>query len=84
MRRLHTLTAGSCIALLLTLTTGCEGETAAPVDALIGHRGVDRPRCAEDPMTHAEIINACTTATSVQKTPVTPLLRGDGTLPPLP
>ena len=40
--------------------------------------------CYTLPRTHVEILNACTTAESIDKTPVTPLLRPDGTLPPLP
>lgn len=42
------------------------------------------PTCVEDPTTHLEIINACTTATGITKAAVTPLRRADGTLPPLP
>lgn len=40
--------------------------------------------CYRDPRTHIELINACTTAQSIDKTPVLPLLNKDGTLPPLP
>lgn len=40
--------------------------------------------CYPMPRTHLEIINACTTAQAVDKTPMTPLLKPDGTLPPLP
>lgn len=40
--------------------------------------------CIESPRTHVEILNACTSAQSIEKRPVLPLLRSDGTLPPLP
>lgn len=36
------------------------------------------------PTTHLELINACTSAEGVEKTPVLPLLLIDGGLPPLP
>jgi hypothetical protein len=40
--------------------------------------------CAPNPKSYLEIINACTDAEKVSKQPVLPLLRADGTLPPLP
>ena len=40
--------------------------------------------CYAKPRTHVELLNACTTAQSVDKQPVLPLLKSDGTLPPLP
>lgn len=73
------LLAGPTLAL-----GGCDGESAEAVDAAAPDAGPPAPACVEDPTTHLEIINACTTATPVHKTPVTPLLREDGTLPPLP
>lgn len=42
------------------------------------------PECYPTPTRHQELINACTTAQHVDKTPVLPLLNADGTLPPLP
>lgn len=42
------------------------------------------PDCVMNPMTHIEIINACTDAEQVDKAPVLPLLEPDGGLPPLP
>lgn len=42
------------------------------------------PDCVMIPMTHVEIINACTDAEKVDKKPVLPLLNPDGSLPPLP
>lgn len=42
------------------------------------------PDCITNPKTHVEIINACTTADRVEKTPTLPLLGPSGELPPLP
>lgn len=40
--------------------------------------------CYQDPKTHVEIINACTTAQSVDKTPFYPAKAPNGQLPALP
>ena len=40
--------------------------------------------CYANPVTYQALLNACTTAQAIDKTPVTPLLNQDGTLPPLP
>lgn len=40
--------------------------------------------CVQSPRTHVELLNACTSAQSVDKRPLLPLLQADGTLPPLP
>ena len=40
--------------------------------------------CYENPTTHFELINGCTTATALDKDPVLPLRNSDGTLPPIP
>jgi hypothetical protein len=40
--------------------------------------------CVMNPMTHLEIINACTDAQGIDKHPTLPLLLPDGGLPPLP
>jgi hypothetical protein len=42
------------------------------------------PDCYTKPTTYLELINACTDAEKVVKTPVLPLLLADGGLPPLP
>lgn len=42
------------------------------------------PDCYPNPTTHFELINACTDAEKLTKTPVLPLLLADGGLPPLP
>ena len=77
-------------ALLLTFAlvlVACGGDDAPldpdarPVDA-----GVTEPdaSCFTNPVTHIEIINACTTAEKIYKTPTLPLRLPDGGLPPLP
>ncbi len=40
--------------------------------------------CVQNPKTSEEIINGCTNAVKIAKTPVLPLLSPDGGLPPLP
>jgi hypothetical protein len=40
--------------------------------------------CYTNPVTHHQIINACTTAEQIHKTPVLPNRLADGGLPPLP
>jgi hypothetical protein len=42
------------------------------------------PVCTTNPMTHVEIINACTNADFVDKMPYYPTLAPNGQLPPLP
>jgi hypothetical protein len=64
----------------------------APGGDLAGNGNVDMaggspdmaPTCSMNPMTYLDIINACTTAVQVTKSPVLPKLNPDGTLPPLP
>lgn len=74
-----------CLLSVLAATAGCKGapeqadggaprDSAAPAD--LG--------CFVNPVTHLQIINACTSAQQVDKKPLLPLLRPDGTLPPLP
>lgn len=50
------------------------GATDAPLDA----------SCFDNPQTHYEIINACTTAQKIYKDSHPQLIGSDGTLPPLP
>lgn len=40
--------------------------------------------CYTNPKTYLELINACTDAEKIEKKPALPLLKSDGTLPPLP
>jgi hypothetical protein len=49
-----------------------------------GNTAPDASDCFENPKTHFEIINACTTATKIAKTPTLSKLLDGGALPPLP
>ncbi len=42
------------------------------------------PACAANPMTHVEILNACTNAQAYDKMPFYPAKAPNGVLPPLP
>lgn len=71
------------LAISLLLLVGCPDEPP-PSPADLGSPASDDMSCYTQPTTHLEILNACTSAQSVSKQPVLPLLRADGTLPPLP
>jgi hypothetical protein len=60
---------------------GGKSSTDASTDASADAGSTD---CFAHPTTHFEIINACTTAEAVDKSPNLPLLLADGGLPPLP
>ena len=45
---------------------------------------IDAGTCIANPTTHLQLINQCTTAVGVAKSPSLPLLLSDGGLPPLP
>jgi hypothetical protein len=62
-----------------------DGGTKPSVDGQV-KPGSDAqaPECYQDPKTHAEIINACTTAQFVDKTPFYPAKAPNGVLPALP
>ena len=73
------------IAVPLVFAAACGDDGAAPKDAPVAiDAGTQDPACFTNPKTYNEIINACTTAIGVPKTPVLPLLNADGTLPDLP
>ena len=77
------------LALPLVFTAACGDDgSAGPKDAGPKDAGIDGgppdASCFENPTTHNEIINACTTAQKITKNPTLPLLHPDGTLPPLP
>lgn len=56
---------------------------APPTNPLLD-AGPDAPAdCVPSPKTHLEIINACTNAVKIAKTPTLPRLLADGGLPPL-
>ncbi len=57
------------------------GVDAGGTDAGVADAG---PGCVSHPTTHLEIINACTTAVAIVRTPTLPLLQSDGGVPSLP
>lgn len=62
------------------------GQSGAAGGGTGGSAGTSTPPadCVENPTTHIEIINACTDAVKVEKTPRLEGLNPDGSLPPLP
>jgi hypothetical protein len=70
------------LCLASAAACGDDGGAQPPKDA--SEDAAPDASCFENPTTHAEIINACTTAQKVTKTPTLPLLNQDGSLPPLP
>lgn len=75
------------IAGALALAAGACGDNnnnKGPADAGVDAIGTPDASCFENPTTNEQIINACTDADKVYKTPVLPLLNPDGTLPSLP
>jgi len=90
------LLAASLVATLAL--GGCDDATSSsPADMAVGAgadlSGQAQPDLLPQPpdlgcyptaTTYEQLLNACTTAQSKDKVPVTPLLNKDGTLPPLP
>lgn len=88
---------GCAVALALTLA-GCGSSNGTPTDAGVdshvpqGDAGVDSgtpgdcfANCFQGtPTTNEQLINACTTAQHICKSPSLPLLLSDGGLPPQP
>jgi hypothetical protein len=76
------------LGLMFALLAACGDSSKAQQDAAVPDApavdaGIDAS-CFTNPQTHYEIINACTTDQAVDKTPVTPLRKPDGSLPSLP
>lgn len=78
----RTLRAGLLLALCAGCPVGSENKMAEDAPDLAAP--AKEAPCVPSPRTHVEILNACTDAQSVNKRVVLPLLRPDGTLPPLP
>ena len=57
---------------------------ACQTDGGVADAGTPTGTCFTNPTTHSQLINQCTTATGVAKSPVLPLLLSDGGLPALP
>lgn len=73
--------------LLVVMVVACGDNPSAKQDGGPGDAGIDSPldaSCFDNPQTHNEIINACTTAQRIYKDSHPPLLEADGTLPALP
>ena len=74
-------------AFALCLFAAACGNNKATGDAGPGDAGVDSPpdaSCFLNPQSHEEIINACTNAQKYYKDSHPPLMKPNGTLPPLP
>jgi len=63
---------------------GAAHDDAPVIDAAPDAPSAPDASCFDNPQTHYEIINACTTAQKVYKDSHPPLIGSDGTLPPLP
>jgi hypothetical protein len=77
------------LSALMLLASACGGNSNNPpadagIDAGID-AGVDAGAadCVTNPTTSTDILNACTDAGFIDKTPVLPKLQADGGLPPL-
>jgi hypothetical protein len=69
-----------CAALAALLASACGKSSGAPdAGPVLTDAG-----CYLNPVASVEIINACTDAGFVDKSPLLPLLLPDGGLPPLP
>ncbi len=72
------------LLLALALLSGCPDGGNPDRDDTLRDLAASDLACFSAAVSHVEILNACTTAQSVDKRPVLPLLSADGTLPPLP
>ena len=70
--------------VLVCLLVACGGDPKVKQDAGVSDAPALDASCFENPQTHYEIINACTTAQKIYKDSHPPLLDQDGTLPSLP
>jgi len=73
--------------IVLALLAACGDSASTPKDAGADGGGADAAvdaSCFDNPTTHYEIINACTTAQKIYKDSHPPLQNADGSLPPLP
>ncbi len=78
-------TASSASSSTTSSTSSGGGAGGAGTGGMgMGGGGGAAPDCYMTPMTHVEIINACTDADKIDKKPDLPLLGMDGKLPPLP
>ncbi|MDX2019007.1 MAG: hypothetical protein SF187_02105 [Deltaproteobacteria bacterium] len=82
---------GLLVATWVMVLPACDDDPATVSDTVVDAAApngppdaASGPACFANPATHAELINACTDAVKIEKNPTLPLLRPDGTLPPLP
>ena len=69
------------LTIALLLATACGGnDHKGPQDAGVTADATPDASCFDNPQTHNEIINACTTAQKIYKDSHPPLLDADGTL----
>ena len=71
-------------ACACVVAVGCGRDPKKQHDAGVQDAGGLDASCFENPQSHYEIINACTTAQKVYKESNPPLLGDDGSLPALP
>lgn len=92
---IRTMTRPMALAALLGLAlSSCGSDDATQLGVPSGGGGSglggsggtgsepEPPPCVENPVTHLEIINACTSSVGIWKTPELTLLEPDGSLPP--
>jgi len=73
------------LTLTLLLVAACSNSNNSNHPDLATAENPDlAPACSNDPMTHLELLNACSNADSVDKMPFYPTLAENGQLPPLP
>ena len=99
MRWVHLLAlTGTAVVMTSAALGGCSDDNAEVITTGPGSGGSGAeggtgtggtggmPDCYTNPMTHIEIINACTTpdVVKIDKQPNLPQLNPDGSLPPLP
>ena len=89
MRSLLSLLFALFAALAIVTVAACSDDTSAQMDMggapdlATGGSAMDMG-CFMNPTTHVQIINACTSAQSYDKTPFYPAAAPNGVLPPLP
>ncbi|HTJ41004.1 MAG TPA: hypothetical protein VL463_02885 [Kofleriaceae bacterium] len=88
------LALGAVLALSIAPLAACGSSNNNPADARVITNPPDAmvdaatppadANCIENPTTSNELMNACTDAVKVAKSPTLPLVLTDGGLPPLP